>query len=119
MQSETMSLAVAAGVAALILAFLHLASIHWSDSGKRPKRLVAYGCGTMALWIAFATWRLANGDWWTPIGLAIIDLAGGLAVILSYREDERAEKRERERKEAALYKKQAEMLEKADADLRR
>jgi len=103
-----LSLAIVALTTALALAFSHLAARHWSDSGKKPRRLVAYTWGTVILWIAFSAWRLMNGDWFTPLGAAIIDVSGGLAVILSYREDKRTK---------AIRK--AKMAEDADGTLKK
>ena len=70
-----------------LISALTLAVQHWFPMAEKP-RLRSYIMGTSALWIGFALWRFLLGDVWTPLGLAIIDVLGGLTVILAYQIDE-------------------------------
>lgn len=76
------SLAIGASISTLILA-----ASHWFPTLQRLTRIQAYIIGTVTLWIGFFVWRVLVGDTWTPIGLAIIDLAGGFTVIAAYGHD--------------------------------
>lgn len=75
------------GVAGGLLATLGLALSHWFPRARPISRLEAYAWGTGLIWLGFATWRLSGGDWVTPLGLLVIDVAGGLVVIGVYRLD--------------------------------
>ena len=77
---------VSLGIAIFCTSVL-LALSHWIPLTGKLARLSAYKWGTILLWAGFAGWRLANGDWQTPAGAALIYLGGGLAVIGAYRWD--------------------------------
>ena len=74
------------GIAMTITA-LALAVEHWFPYVGRLARLQAYTVGTVTLWMGFSLWRLMNGDWQTPLGLAAICATGGLTVIVGYKID--------------------------------
>ena len=76
------SLAIAMTVTALALAVEH-----WFPYVAKLARLQAYTVGTLTLWAGFSLWRVMNGDWQTPLGLAAICGAGGFTVILGYKID--------------------------------
>lgn len=72
---------------AIIVTCLALAVSHWLPLLGKLSRVSAYVWGTVLLWAGFTGWRLANGDWRTAAGLALICLCGGMTVIGAYRWD--------------------------------
>ena len=93
---------------AMTVTVLALAVEHWFPYVGRLARLQAYTVGTVTLWAGFSLWRLMNGDWMTPLGLAAICGVGGLTVILGYKVDTWVKKM-----------RQAGMAEDADGTLKR
>jgi hypothetical protein len=77
-----LSWAIAAIVAALLLALGH-----WFPWPDKLGRIPAYVYGSASILLAFAAWRLLNGDWHTPLGLAALYLIGYLVVCGAYRID--------------------------------
>lgn len=92
--------------AGALLSVLLLAILHWFPWVRRLPRLTCYKLGVAAIWLGFATWRGLAGDWITPLGLAMIVVAGGLAVIGAYRIDDVVQRL-----------RQAQMAEAIDRDL--
>jgi len=72
----------------MVLTGLLLAVGHWFPWVRRLTRIEAYMYGGTSLLLGFATWRLFNGDWETPLGMLAIDLAGWGAVAGAYKLDE-------------------------------
>ena len=66
----------------LTVTVLSLAAGHWAP--WRLSRLQCYVYGTGAIWLGFAIWRLPLGDWYTPVGFAILAVGGGAATWLAY-----------------------------------
>lgn len=80
-------------VIGLALTVVLLLAGHWFPwfrfIGRKLPRLLAYTYGVAAIWIGFFTWRyLGLGDIETPLGLAILCIAGGISVIIAYKIDE-------------------------------
>jgi hypothetical protein len=60
----------------------------WRDwLGRELTRIEAYVYGTLAITLGFAVWRISIGDWITPAGLLLIDVASGAGVTASYLAD--------------------------------
>ena len=93
---------------ATVITVLALATEHWFPYVAKLARLQAYTAGTLTLWAGYSLWRLLNGDWQTPLGLAVICGSGGVTVIVGYRIDKWVKKI-----------RQADMAEKADGTLKR
>ena len=75
-------------VVAGCITFLMLGGLHWMPQRKPLGRIGRYVGGVACLFVGFCIWRLPLGDWQTPLGLAIIIAAGGVAVIGAYEWDE-------------------------------
>lgn len=77
-----------AGVAFTVLLLIIGHWFPWQEWLGRPiGRLWAYTYGTATLWLGFTIWRAWHGDLTTPLGLGLICLTGGLAVVGIYRFD--------------------------------
>jgi membrane protein implicated in regulation of membrane protease activity len=74
-------------VAAVITALL-LLTLHFAPQRRKLSQTDRYIAGVACLWLGYAVWRLPLGDWQTPIGLAVIIIAGGLAVLGGYEWDD-------------------------------
>ena len=75
-------------IVAVVVTFLLLSTLHWMPQRKLFGRITRYISGVSCLFVGYALWRLPLGDWQTPIGMAVIIIAGGLAVIGAYEWDE-------------------------------
>jgi hypothetical protein len=71
-------------LAGAVLTALLLAVGHWFPWVHKLTRIQAYVYGVVAIFLGFALWRLLNGDWVTPVGLAYIAMTGGAMVWLAY-----------------------------------
>jgi len=78
---------IATLIAGALLTALVLAVGHWFPWPHTLDRIPAYIYGVISIILGFATWRLLNGDWQTPIGLFLISCAGCSVVWLAYRID--------------------------------
>jgi len=87
---------------ATVFAALVLVVSHWVPLLNTPGVLKRYIFGVTTLWLAFALWRLPQGDYWTPLGLALIVIVGGGAVMAAYFWDEYVQARKKAEKAEAV-----------------
>ena len=70
--------------AGAVLMSLLLLVGHYFNWTRPLSRIQRYVFGVTSILAGFATWRLLDGDWQTPAGLAILSLTAGAVVALAY-----------------------------------